>query len=63
MVRFLAYTILGLVAAIFLLTYGVDRISQPSNFSVFIGLVEILLAIIVLALVARYTYIKLKINN
>jgi hypothetical protein len=63
MVRFLAYSILGLVAAIFLLTYGADRVSQPSNLSVFIGVIEILLAVIVLTLVARYAYIKLIINN
>ncbi|RVU02600.1 hypothetical protein EOD41_01270 [Mucilaginibacter limnophilus] len=63
MIRFLLYLILGLASSVFLLTYGADRLSQPSDLSVFIGVAEILLAIILVALIIRYIYLQLTLNK
>lgn len=57
------YIAAGLALGILLLSYGADSVSQPSNMSVFIGVVEILLAIVTLVIITRYIIKQLKLNT
>ncbi|RZA00638.1 MAG: hypothetical protein EOP47_13420 [Sphingobacteriaceae bacterium] len=57
------YIVAGLALGVLLLSYGADSVSQPSNTSVFIGVVEILLALITLVIIIRYIIKQLKLNN
>jgi len=44
----LVLNLISIIAAIILITYGVNNISQPSNLKVWIGVGEVVLGLIVL---------------
>jgi hypothetical protein len=62
MIKLILYILTGLVAAIFLLTYAANNLSQPSNLLVFTGIVEGILALLLLGIIARYLFNQLKSN-
>ncbi|MDY0905778.1 hypothetical protein [Pedobacter sp. CFBP9032] len=54
-----ALQLISVIAAIILITFGVNNISEPSNLKVWIGVAEIMLAILVLYLSIKNLFKKL----
>lgn len=54
-----ALQFISVIAAIILITFGVNNISEPSNLKVWIGVAEIMLAILVLYLSIKNLFKKL----
>ena len=54
-----ALQLISVIAAIILITFGVNNISEPSNLKVLIGVAEIMLAILVLYLSIKNLFKKL----
>ena len=54
-----ALQLISVIAAIILITFGVNNISEPSNLKVWIGVAEIMLAILVLYLSIKNIFKKL----
>lgn len=54
-----ALQFISVIAAIILITFGVNNISEPSNLKVWIGVAEIMLAILVIYLSIKNLFKKL----